>query len=202
DSVYLSADGVYDTADTLLGSFSQTSTLQPGASYTAHHTLTLPNGIAGSYYVLVRADAGNAVFESTDEANNTGRSIDPVAVTLKASPDLSVSQVSGPATGQAGQTASVNFTVTNSGNGAAQGSWTDFVYLSPSGTLSGASLLAQIAHTGDVAGAGGTYSVTQNVTLPFVADGNYRFLVATDATHAIYEHNAEADNLTASAAQV
>ena len=40
----------------------------------------------------------------TDEANNTGRSVDALAVTLKPFPDLQVSTVSGPVNGQCGQT--------------------------------------------------------------------------------------------------
>jgi hypothetical protein len=181
DSVYLSADNVLDVnIDTLLGSFTQISTLQPEASYTARRSVTLPNGIAGSFYVFVLADSGTVLFESTDEANNTGRSVEAVAVTLKPFPDLHVTTVSGPASGQAGQTASVTWTVSNGGTGDAQGTWTDNIYLSPDGTLSGASFLGQVSHTG--LASHGSYTVTQNVTLPSVADGSYRFVVLTDAS--------------------
>src|SRR3954466_856255 len=115
DSIYLSLDGGLDASDTLLGTFTQISTLQPQASYTARRAVTLPEGIAGSYYIFVRADSGNALFESTDEANNTGRSVDAMAVTLKPFPDLQVSTVSGPASGQVGQTESITLTVAKRG---------------------------------------------------------------------------------------
>ena len=71
-----------------------------------------------------------APLDEASPSKRSRRSLGPVAVTLKPSPDLVVSSVSGPASAESGQTASVTWTVSNTGPAAAQGTWTDTLYIS------------------------------------------------------------------------
>ncbi len=45
--------------------------LAPGASYTASKTVNVSGIAAGTYYVVVAADRGNAVYEASEESDNT-----------------------------------------------------------------------------------------------------------------------------------
>ncbi len=86
DSVYLSADGVYDSSDLLLRRVVQSRTLTVGGSYTETFTVTLPATAAGPYRLLVVTDSRGQVTD-TDRANNTRAA---AAVTTLAVPSLTL----------------------------------------------------------------------------------------------------------------
>src|SRR5262249_52330146 len=138
--------------------------LAAGASYTNTVTATLPNGQAGTFYLFVVSDSGNAVFEA-DKTNNTGAS-SAVAVSL-APAHLVVAAVGAPTAALPGSAVLVNWTVANHGTGdTAVGSWRDSVYVDTGSTLSGnAVLLGSFTHNGLLTG-GGSYAQSQLVTLP------------------------------------
>jgi subtilase family serine protease len=87
---------------------------------------------------------------------------------------------------QSGQPANVSWTVRNQGTNAADGSWVDRLYLSKDGTLTGSTLLASVTRTQSV-GALESYTASAQVTLPDLSDGNYRFIVVTDANKQLFE---------------
>lgn len=66
---YLSTNTTFDAADTLLNAERTVPPLAPDATHNGTTTVPLPTGVAGSYYLLAIADAGQAVAESS-EANN------------------------------------------------------------------------------------------------------------------------------------
>lgn len=67
---YLSTNAILDAADTLLGSCGIPS-LAPGVSTSCSTSVTIPAGaIAGTYYIIAKADANNVIVE-TNEGNNT-----------------------------------------------------------------------------------------------------------------------------------
>jgi WD40 repeat protein/subtilase family serine protease len=71
DSVYLSTDNRWDIDDVLIGQFTRSGRLEPGASYTGQLNEPLPGVTPGRYYILVRTDARNTIREVDDE-NNLG----------------------------------------------------------------------------------------------------------------------------------
>jgi len=79
DSVYVSTNQTWDINAFQVGKVSHTGPLQPGESYTASLTATVPGVVSGQYYAIVRADILNNVRES-DENNNTGVSAQTVPV--------------------------------------------------------------------------------------------------------------------------
>jgi len=205
DRIVLSADGVLDAGDTELARVVRQGALDIDESYTAAATVDLPNGIEGDFHAFVVTDFLDDVFEAEFENNNTGRTIEPIDVTLKPSPDLVVTAVTGPPDAQPGQTRPFSFTASNAGPGSAEAPWTDRVYLSPDGTLNGATSVKTITREVDLPGTdsgGGTYELTADFTVPVVADGDYRLVVVADEGGDVFEGGpgsaAETNNLRAS----
>src|SRR5690606_9898151 len=110
-----------------------------------------------------------------------------------------VTSVTAPATVLGGQSAVVEWTITNTGTGAtrsASGGWFDAVFLSPDGQLDGNDvLLGSREHVGDL-GAGASYEASMQFAVPAFASGKYVFLVQTDRRNDVYEHLAELNNVS------
>jgi hypothetical protein len=201
DRVILSEDAVLDAGDVELGRVLHEEGLPKGESYREAGVYTLPIDSAGDFTIFVTADSDFAVFEGLKETNNSGRTAQPIHVTLRPVPNLHVSTIDVPAEVQPDERVRLSWTVTNSGAGNAIGPWIDEVYLSVDGSLNGATLLATVQHDGGMI-PGASYTTFADVTLPRVADGNYRIVVSTDATHKVHERFDEGDNITVSAATV
>jgi hypothetical protein len=69
DRIYLSTDQVLDTSDRLLAEVPHGQPLLGGTNYAQVQTVSLSGVAEGTYYLLLVADAGNAVLESS-ETNN------------------------------------------------------------------------------------------------------------------------------------
>jgi len=201
DQIILSTDAVLDAGDMTRINVAHTGALAIDAAYTGQATVTLPQGIAGEYYIFVQIDIAGQVFESTAESNNVSRTLTPTTVSLKPYPDFQVTSVTGPMNAQPGQTATISWTVANNGTGPAAAQRVDYVYLSLDGTLTGATFLTAATITSTVSN-GGSYNASATVTIPpSMADGTYRFVIVTDATNALYEgpFGGETNNLGQSA---
>ena len=148
DRLVLSTDTVLGNGDDVtLGTQAHSGTLSGGASYTQTADVVLPQGIEGTRYVFVLADATNAVDEFLLDGNNSGRS-DAVAISLTPPPDLQVTSITVPAQALTAGTLAVTWTVSNLGTAAATGDWTDRVYLSTDAVAGGDQLLGTFTHTG------------------------------------------------------
>jgi RHS repeat-associated protein len=84
DSVYLVSDPGTNPVLALAATTLQATgvVLGPGASYQATATVTVPGTIAGSHHWEVKTNVQGEVFEGANTANNTGISLDAVAVDL------------------------------------------------------------------------------------------------------------------------
>ena len=175
-----------------------TGSLAPGGHYADSETVTLPVGISGTYHLFVTTDVNHNVPEGSGETNDSS-SIDlPVALTP--SPDLQVTSLQVPNGPWSGQPMSVQWTVTNTGQGSTrpnETAWTDRVYLSDNGVLdtSADTLLGSFPHNGGLA-AGASYTQSQSLTLPVGISGPYTLFVVTDATNSVYEGAGESNNVT------
>ena len=69
DTVYLSTDGTVDGAIKSVA-FARPTALGPGESYEQQVSLTLPNGIEGTYYFVIKVDSQGQVAEFDGEGNN------------------------------------------------------------------------------------------------------------------------------------
>ncbi|MEN5036762.1 calcium-binding protein [Pseudomonas sp. TWI929] len=208
DSVYLSSDTTLDASDIKLSptDLHRAGTLSIGDQYVQNFTATLPNGIAGNYFLIVSTDNRNQVFE-LDNANNILASA-PIEVVSKPA-DLFVSAVSTAATVLQGTGLRVNWTVTNQGLGdSIVSAWADRIVLSKDSVLGNEDdrTLALVQHAG-LLNAGEGYSASTIVTLPAEWTGDSQLFVVTDdgaglEHDLVYEGTNETNNASAATVQI
>jgi subtilase family serine protease len=196
DRVYLSpnADG---SSGQLLGNFNHIGYLAVGDTYTRTATVTLPDGLEDAYYLVVRTEGASSVsgvpYEFIYTDNNTAVS-DAVQIQLSPPPDLVVADIVAPGTAEEGSAIDIGWSVTNSGEGDAAGSWTDQVMLREFGTNK-TQLLGSFTFDGPLE-PGKSYTRSEQFVLPQHISNQYEILVETDARNDVYEHDADGNNLT------
>lgn len=177
--LHLSADPTLDAGDVVLGTRA-IAALAPGASDTASVAVTIPAGIAaGTYWIIARADGGDAVAE-TQETNNLQTR------TLQVGADLAISSFSVPTAAGAGRDITLADTTRNQGAGAAGPTTTTF-YLSTDTTVS-ASDVVLASRTVPALDGGASDSASTLVTIPaLTATGVYYVIARADATGVVGE---------------
>ncbi len=195
DRIILSEDDILDNGDQPLGLISHTGEVISGDIYTNDATVKLPEEISGDYYIFVDADYNQDVFEFVDNDNNNNFTTEPISISLKPVPDLEVSGVTADATGEPGEPITVNWTVSNTGDETATGSWRDFIYLTSDGTINhNARKLGELTRTEDLA-VGSNYPASLEVNLPInTLDGEYQVVVFTDRANHVFERDGENNN--------
>jgi subtilase family serine protease len=164
DYIYLSTDETISFNDTFV-TFQSITTQTPLAAdgtYTINRSITLPNVAAGTYYLIFRADGSNAQGETNE--NNNDRT---VQITIGA-PDLIVADATVPLSGSLGESISVSWTITNQGTVEAPADWSDYIYWSSNDTFDNSDIfITSISAAAQTPiAAGGSYSKTQNITIP------------------------------------
>jgi YD repeat-containing protein len=167
--------------------------------------VTLPVGVSGSFYFLVKTDANGEVFENGATANNVRATDTPRTVNLTPPPDLAVTAVTAPTAGLASHALTFTYHVSNAGAGGTPNtSWVDSYYLSPTATYNAGTAipLGQQTHQGRL-NAGDGYDNTVSLTLPNGLSGAFYLIVSTDSGHAVFElDRTHSFGATASAIQV
>ncbi|MBI5408189.1 MAG: hypothetical protein HZA14_02350 [Nitrospirae bacterium] len=183
--IYLSTNSAWDAGDTYLGERAIPS-LMAGATNTGGTAVTIPSGTTGgTYYLIARADANNAVAESSETNNNKSK-------TIKIGPDLIVSSITAPASASQGATITITTTTKNNGAGAADESTTR-LYLSTNTTYdAGDTELGSRAVPALAAGASNAGSAS--VTLPTGTTGAYYIIARADADAVVAETNETNNN--------
>ena len=192
DRVYLSEDDAHSADDPLLGVYMRAAPLMPGAAYSPSLDVVLPNGIDGTYCVIVEANADKGAVEGAGRQADNRTATAPFAVTLAPYADLAVSSVDcqelvigDPAD------LTVSWTVTNQGTGTGPAeAWIDRIILSDDETLGDHDdeVIAEVAHEGALP-VGFDYTETRHIELDYGFDGEYVLFVVADAADAVYEHD-------------
>jgi hypothetical protein len=196
DRVYLSTDATLDGGDLSLGTANNPSYLNAGESYVNSLTATLPEGINGTYYFIVAADQGNAVFEYNREDDNW-RAAASTAVTLTPPPDLRVTAITAPQNAFSGQSVRVGWSVSNAGIGSTRAtSWADEVWISfNNDVLDAADRLGATVVRQGALNVNEGYDVTGvNVNLPVGISGDVFFIVRTDRGNQVFEAGFDGNN--------
>ncbi|MEZ6190658.1 MAG: CARDB domain-containing protein [Phycisphaerales bacterium] len=198
ETVYLSADRLLDSGDVLMGTYFEPLTLGVGQSRQITRSAQLPVGVTGSFYVLVRTDASNRVYEtSTGELNNVGYEDQVITIALAPPVDLVAGTITVPVSATAGQDATITYTVTNDGPNVAIGPWTDTLYLSTDQTWDiNDRRFAEVKRDSNVL-PGQSYSATATAPLPGLLPGDYYVIVRSDILNQVIETD-ETNNASAS----
>jgi subtilase family serine protease len=186
---YLSSNSTLDAGDVPIG-LRGILALQPGASSSDSSNVTIPAGTAsGTWYIIAKADADDAVTE-TNENNNTRSD------TIVIGPDLVVSALSAPTTGGAGLPVTVTDTTKNQGGGSTLLPTTTRYYLSANSTL-GAGDVPLGSRAIDPLAPGDSSSSSISLTLPAgTAAGSYYIIASADDGGAVSE-TSESNNTRA-----
>jgi hypothetical protein len=202
DDVYLSPTPVWNKATAIpLATISRTAGLNAGEGYTPEWSFNLPRKIAGNYYVIVKADAVNDIYEYQAEDNNEGHSAQPLMITA---PDLIVSNITTPATGISGQVVNVEWTVKNDGGSVLENTKViDRILVSKSATFDEANsqVVKVLAYQTRRIPAGEDTLQKSSIVLPEGISGNYYVYVQTDYTDTVFESGGN-NNIRRSAAPV
>ena len=203
DRVFLSRSPLYNADSvTVLATEQYSLNLASGTSVQRQRSINLPNGITGTWYVLVYTDFSNVVYEGpTDSSNISASAVLPIQLAPWA--DLQASAVQVADTLQAGGSFSLSATVSNQGIGTARGSsWSDFVYISDQASWDPQAISILTSGTyNDSLEVDSSYTTSLGATIPVSMSGTRYFYFHTDANNRIYEHSSDpANNISRSAA--
>jgi len=194
DKIYISASRTFsESGSILLATRYHSQDLSPGQTDTLLSNITIPTGINGKYYIFVKTDCFNSVYEYTYENNNVS---DPDSIYIK-SPDLTVSWISNPATAYSGTSINIKWKDKNTGPGKIiNRGWKDKIYISPYSTFnsSTAVFLQEITIASVSMNVNNEYLLTSNITIPNGYSGVYYLYIATDAVNNVFEAGGENNN--------
>ena len=106
---------------------------------------------------------------------------------LLAQPDLTVTDLQGPAEAVTDARVQVSWTVLNQGSGLANAAWYDYVFFSTNDTWEAADdSLGYLYHNADLA-VGSNYTATVTVTVPRVQAGTYYLIAWTERSAGVFE---------------
>ncbi len=193
DSVSLASDAAGKNIVANLGSFQHLGNLAVGGSYVHNVAPTLPDGISGTYYLVVSTGGPYEFIYTNNDTTVSG----PFTVTLTPAPSLDVTDVTGPTAASSGDRVDVSWTVRNDGPGDANGSWFDDVQLVEVGGQKTTYDLGQFEFDGTVT-AGKFYQRTETVQIPADLQGQYQFVVTTNSGNILFENGATSHHTRAS----
>ena len=193
DRIYLrnvDTNAIYE-----LGTFTHIGRISPTLGYSRSVDVVVPNGLSGTFQLVVRAAHGSGPYEfiyNTTESNSLAREIE---IGLSDSPDLRVTSIEAPASALEGEFIDVSWTISNSGLGDAEGTWTDKIELKrlddPSAPLI---RLGEVTYDQGL-NSGNNYSRTERFQLPPRKPGVYAVLITTNnRTPRLYEYGTVAQN--------
>jgi subtilase family serine protease len=169
-------DSAWDTADVILADVA-VSALAAAATKTSSVSVTIPTTVAGTMYIIAKADSADEVAEGSETNNTTYR-----AYTFK--PDLVISVLTGPSTTTPGTT--IAMTVTTKNLGALSPSSTTGLYLSANTAWDAADTFL-----GDLAMSGLAFAATEtgsiSVMIPAAASGTMYIIAKADSAGIVTE---------------
>jgi len=151
--------------------------IKPGSNHPGELNFAVPDDLQpGNYYVYVRANAAQTVFEYPGTPQ-IRRSTLPITVQR---PDATVS-VNIPSTANAGQSLTINYNVLNNGSGSVFNAVRyDKIYISSSAVFDGSAQLISTQTFTENLPAGIAVPHSINYTIPPSASGNRYFYVHTN----------------------
>ncbi|MHC1770058.1 MAG: CARDB domain-containing protein [Verrucomicrobiia bacterium] len=189
DRLFISKDGNLTVEDSVLGELAHAAVVAVGDAYQAQLSVRIPDGLEGTYRIIVKADAADEVEEDGQEGNNDNYS-SVLTVTLSPPADLAVSNVTGQSL-LVGDPVdlTVGWKVTNQGTGPGTvDSWTDRVVLSRDEVFGNGDdrVVGTFLHTGAMP-VGTSYSESHIIQLAGGLQDRLFLFVQTDATDVVFE---------------
>jgi hypothetical protein len=197
DRIWLTTDPG-NPGEFLLATIPHTANLLPDSSYSKNVQLVVPNGIFGQYYVIVRTDFHDVVYEFAAETNNTLAS-DTIQILLNPPADLVITSFTIADTISSDFINPMSWTVTNMGAGPTLAArWRDEFYISPAPVFnSNFNLLFERKYRAQSVASMNAYT-TNDYSFPHLLPaGLYYIYGYTDQDNYEYEYNMESNNIYA-----
>ncbi|HZR20448.1 MAG TPA: CARDB domain-containing protein [Verrucomicrobiae bacterium] len=193
DELFLSRTPTLDYAAIPVLRNGEGQLLMPGDRYWRTNTVTLPVTTSAIYYLILKTDADDNLFE-LNESNNVVSL--PIQITILP-PDLAILglQVASMVDGPANPRLLVSWGVTNLGPGPALGSWLDELDVSSERNPEFSARSVATSYRNGPIPSGGLYWVTNSVRVPITQDGTYNLTLRVNAGYGSYQSIYEA-NLT------
>ncbi len=195
DVLYLSVNQRVDVdADIELARIPRSEGLAPGASYMRSEMVKLPDGVDGTFFLLLQTDVAGQIIDA-NPTSNLAVSSEQIEVVISPSADLVPVALEVPDTGTSGQPITVSWSVENQGEATAAGSWSDAIYISRDKTINFQDVrLSTAATTSDLA-VGEAYDASLEVTIPIHISGVNYILIATNQGEDIFEGAGKDNNV-------
>ena len=186
---YWSTNATLDAGDAEIGSCTVAALGANQSGAPCSIVLNVPADIVPTtYYVFAKADADDAVPETSETNNTRYRSI-------KVGPDLSVSGLTVPSTSGAGQTVTISATVKNGATASPTGPFFTRLYWSTNYTLEvGDSEIAAWSVEGLNAGQSSDFQTTLTIPLG-TPSATYYIIARTDDGDAVLSEVSETNNI-------
>ncbi len=197
DRVYLSTDSSTGGNAIHLGTKLHSGLLAKDSSYSASLSATIPVNYSGKYYVIVRTDLYDQVYEHASEGNNV-RASDSIKVILAPPPDFMATSLVHKDSASNRTWVTINYAIENNGVGDNYNKvWYDRIYISHKNTFNKDSsiTLKNMYRNGTISGFG-SKRYNENVLIPSTLNGMYYFYVETDIYNHIYEYDKENNNVS------
>jgi hypothetical protein len=197
EEVWLSADSTFSpSSDLRLLAPGHSGVIASGETYTRSWSPVLPNGLSGSFHLIVLQDA-NGYSGDRALADNVAISSGTIDIVSDLPPNLVIGRVTVDAASIAGQPLDIEWAVHNTGTGPVPGRvWYTSAYLSIDPYLDGSDFSLGGLVGSSALAAGDSLVQTLHGNLPAWASGPYYLLVIADSRNDVYEGMVENDNLT------
>jgi subtilase family serine protease len=192
DEVFVSDDAIWDSSDIGLGlqwTADQTP-LAANGTYTVTRDYTVGSNIpTGSKYLIYVTDRLNYQGETNENNNYVAKQIEISAT------DLQVTAATAPTTATLGESIAVSWTVSNTGTTSAPADWYDAIYVSDDMVFDSSDTFVSKRSAADNTplAAGGSYTATENVTVPITGLGNRYLLFVADKGYWSWEDNLQGE---------
>ncbi len=188
DSIYISTGDVWNRNTAIpIGSLAQTVDIASSVSVSKTLQVMLPSYISTNiYYIYVKTDALNTIYEHTDESNNITRSN---SFLIKSFPqaDLKITSLTGGDSAFSGKPYSISYQVQNIGGGKTLAPfWDDLIYLSSDTILNrDADIYVTRIERLEPLAAGASYDRNMQITIPNGMSGEYYLFIYCDGTNIV-----------------
>lgn len=211
DKIYLSQDSLWSSGSLLVGTYihSVDERLLPDSSYQQTLQITVPINYMGEYQIFVHTDQALEVYESLGEGNNLTMSPQNLNVIMSPYPDLMVTDIDMPAVVANNETYDIRYTVTNMGYGPTYATaWHDAFYMSQETVFDsvrnenwqywnhGSNYHSGVLYPGE------SYEEIMSVQIPSDIYGEWNIFVQANSDNAVFEYDADTNNVTMFTIQV